>query len=215
MIEFAYQPSTWLPYLALVFDLVKGVAWPLAALVAVLVVRKPLGQALTRMMRFSAGGVEAEFAGAQKAFEPSIAGYKLLTPQDTEAIRSVEQSITAGLDNIDATQIQSRLVNTLANNMLERHFAMVTVNIFGGQVELIRAISSADGSLSSSEVSNFFSGQKSKFKELQDYNLDLYLKLLVDSQLINRSDDGISITMFGREYLRLLDKHSQFDNRPF
>jgi hypothetical protein len=144
VIDFAYPASTGLPYLLILSQILTGIAWPLAAFIALLLFKGPITQAIGQLKEVALpGGARAQFQSAKTATEGAQPNEVLLSDVDGKSdvdkagtnlpsyLLHNEDLLLSELAKYPEVEHKAILVRALVFERLHKHFAVVFCNIFG------------------------------------------------------------------------------------
>lgn len=204
MIDHPYAPETLLPYLLLVVELAKAIAWPASVLLIFFVLREPIATLLSRIRNLSAAGVEVGLEPKQEKLsansDPAI--ISKVSDEKTEAFRALEELIRKDLTKIDPANREELLINQLTGEKLLRHFTSTYSQIFGSQIALLRSLEQSEKGMSLVELENYFKEVQSRYPELKDWDSIQYVRFLEGSRLLNKENGAIILTDIGADFLK-------------
>ena len=211
-----YEPSTWIPYIVIILDFLKGVAWPLAALGIAALFSKEIKQILPRIKQLGPTGVHLE-SPEQEGSKPddvTAAGIASVSlgPLIDPVAANFEENTNDILENIPEVERVPRLVRALAFQQLNKSFALAYHGIFGSQIRALRELNVRN--ISRSQADDWFKELQKENSAFAEWNLDEYLNYLFSWQLVEESMGLISITETGRNFLRFLVEHKLSEDRP-
>ena len=206
----------------LAVDLLKQIAWPLAAVLIALSFRAEFRALLPKLRRVGPTGLEFEVERQQiRAAVVAAPGELKELPglSRTQAMARVErllhdrlhQSITKQEDREDL------LVRLLAQSHLETLFEQTYRLIFGSQISALKILNQHQGvTVSEADARAHFERLKELHPEVyQHYGYEQWLGFLLGRDLIMRSDDTFAITDIGRDFLLYLTAKGLPENKPF
>lgn len=210
-----YEPNTWIPYLVVLLDFLKGVAWSLAALGIAALFSKEIKQILPLIKQLEPGGLhlespEQEWSKPDEIAAAGIASVSLEALVDP-VVTKIKADTNTILESIPDAERVPRLVRALAVQQLSKRFTFAYYGIFGSQIRALRKLN----------VRNIPRGQADEwYKKLQaenpafsDWNLDEYLNYLFKWGFIGESMGVMSITETGWNFLRFLVEHKLSEDR--
>lgn len=206
--------------LALIFDLLKGIAWPLAIVVIAFLFKSDLKLLLPRIREAGPTGVKFDpIASQQKA--GSEAADDLTELKDlpgfsrTEAIAAVERNLRASLQQIDEGKRFDVLVRVVAEARLVAFFERIYGLIFGSQIQLLRLLNIEN--LKIDAVKAFFDTVQAQYPEVFNKSdaFDSWLGFLIGNGLVRRSGDEVEITEYGRDFLVFLTGQRLPENKQY
>lgn len=215
MLNEAYAPETWIPYLLLAGDLLKGIAWPTALVVAACLFRGELRGLLARVSKATREGVEfspvhQETTAARTDSGANLNVEKLPELFDPRAIE-VEQTNKSFLAEIPAEKREERLLRALTIQQMNAGFSKAYADIFGSQIRTLHLLNSRN--IPRSEAEKLFSNLQAEHPVFETWDLDKYLKFLRAWHFVNEADGQISITATGRGFLQFLIAHGLSEDR--
>lgn len=217
MLEHAYLPSTWLPYLLIVVELVSVLAWPLVIFFAAHLFSEEIRQAFRRILRIGKDGIEFKGVPQQNnsfSFEDELESNRLTASQIKDSyFAEVRESIERETATIDQEQLVSVLKNALSSRMIERHFALVYAQIFTDQIRFLKLINSSESSIDYSVAEDFVDDLLKQNKFYEDWNLTKFIQYLENNKLLESRDDGIHLNQTGRNFLNFLNYFGLSDVR--
>jgi hypothetical protein len=192
-----------IPYLTLLVDLVKGIAWPLLIFGIAYAFRQPLKELLPRVRRAGPTGIEiADQSELVRKWTGELR--QLPNLQRTTAIETLEKAIHTDLELTREDERTDLLVNRLAQNRLAAIFERVYGAIYGSQIAGLRALVNAGGKVTMSDAVQYFDEAKSKKPELNEVEFGAWLEFLRVFNLIKIENETISISELGRDFLLYL-----------
>ncbi len=204
MLDHPYLPSTWLPYLAVLFQFLGTISWPLALVILGVAFKKDLAALVNRVTGFKVAGADVTFSNQsdQPLLEqPTRQELKTLAGLErTPAIAKIELQLHQTLEQFPASDRLHLAVRLLAQARLETAYAIVHMVIFGSQITLLERIRSA-GSVDRKFIDDYFEKVKSEHDFFEDKDVDGYLHFLFTKELIAEDNGLISLTDFGDDYL--------------
>jgi hypothetical protein len=101
-------------------------------------------------------------------------------------------------------QTNQILVRQLAASQVIAWFEKTYYNIFGSQIALLQLASLKDN-VTDDEISKIFEKAKNKSPDdLESWSTDQYLEYLIQSQLIEKIENGFANTKRGNEFIKIL-----------
>lgn len=210
-----YGPGTIIPYLIILFDLLKGVSWPAAAFGVIYLFRNQLSDVLSRLIK--ASPTEFLFRPIDQTVNENqeIASSKISTEHlekiEDEVARHIEENNRAELVKLPVDQREGALLRALTIQQLHKSFAIIYSNIFGSQIRTLRRLNS--GEISKGDALKMYESLLSEEPALSEWDLDRYLKYLLHWELIVEVDGWYAITNTGRSFLIFLDHAGLSEDR--
>jgi hypothetical protein len=152
----------------LIFDLLKGLAWPVVVLVLVLLFRSKLQELIPRVKKAGPSGLEFD-TQVQKNIPTSTPGeLKRLPLPQTAAISTQEKIIHQQLEQYSVDQRVDLLVNQLAQAQLSTVFERVYGAIYASQIAGLRALVQAGGRVPLADAIKYFDDVKTRHPDFYD-----------------------------------------------
>jgi hypothetical protein len=208
--------------LALVFDLLKGIAWPLAVFGIACLFRREIKALLPRIKRAGPSGIEVSEATAieiqeyTKIQQPGEITAKPELKQlpgisRTPAIADLEMQLHESLTRLNPQHPVDVLIRELAESRLRTFFERVYNLITGSQIRLLRYLNTAQNA-SMDEVGQFFETTKTQFPEIySEATLEQWLGFLLRWNLIQANNDKLVLTKPGKDFLLFLHEQGLAD----
>lgn len=214
MLDFAYKPITTLPYLMVLADLLKGIAWPTAFIVVGYYFRPELRGLLGKVHKVSRDGIEFTHI-EQKTNRPDHASAVAITdaPLKSRAAIIIEEENKKQLEVFAPAVREAVLLRSLTLQQLQKFFALAYGNIFGSQIQLMKDLSQKP--LPREVVENYVDEQKAIHPELRDWPLDQYLHFLFQWEFIEFHEGIYRLTDTGGLFLLFLAQHNLSEKRWF
>lgn len=186
----------WLEWARSIFDLIKGVSWPLALFFVIWLFRKELRAQIPRLRSATVTGLE--FQDQQNAVVEAKA---LVSEPDhiLASVKAIEEDLLKQVDELQEHIRLPRAIRLLAVARLERAFERVFSQIFGTQIELLRRLQVKTMSFSEAEL--FYKNVVEQYAIFDEIELHQYLRYLVQNGLLIAEGDNLSITDVGRDFL--------------
>ena len=206
----------------LISKLAEHMSWPVAAIVIVLMLRKPIANAIEKLKKAKIQGSEFDFGSLpeQKTEKLEAGSVNIPIPTDTIGMQQeFEALIRRDLEaaNIsDPQELQNILVSHLAATQLTAAYERVNSSIFGSQIDLLRSLNSISGTAKESSLKLFYDSAKSKYPEFYEQaSFEEYLNYLLGMNLIDKQTDEYNITKFGIGYLVYIAEKGLTGHRHF
>ena len=228
------EVCSWTP--ALIADLVKGVAWPLVALVIGIGFRTRISEAARSFfstntvseVSASPTGLSAKFVAAKQTSETLDAGGSNATnlprTMSIDAVRErhnqhltefsdeLYRAVTAHLDALtigeeEKIELLAREISLLQSAI--RYFDINKV-LFRSQFNLFSLMSNNNGYIAKEDAHRHFSSTKELVgAALFDWDWIKYISYPVSHNLISEDLDGYKLTSLGRSYVSFMSKNPQ------
>ena len=193
----------------------ESLIWPSVALllgiVAIVVLRKPLGRLLDRITHIDKIGIKAasqEIAAATKDAEKPFAVRDVMELGYNEVIKDHERMIQEAIAKIRFSTPEERealLLRALARSQVYAQFHRISMLMFGSQLGIVVQASSQPAGISEDLVKKTYEDAKkgdSLFHESTSY--ESYKGFLLNTKLLCWEGDRLKITIFGKEFLKFL-----------
>lgn len=200
---------------ALLADVIKALAWPAAVVTIAYWFRDDLRKKIPGLTK--AGPTGVEFDVQKRVVAKSWTGELKEIPgiSRTPTMALIEKSIHEALQIYNPDSHVDLLVRQLAQSRLEGVFERVYGPIFGSQILGLRALAAKPaGKVLRGEALQFFDELKSKSVISADIAFEAWLQYLVAFDLVKKTDDEVSITDVGRDFLMFLSAKGLPENRP-
>ncbi|CDZ57175.1 Hypothetical protein NGAL_HAMBI2566_17280 [Neorhizobium galegae bv. orientalis] len=208
----------WLEWAKAVFDLLKGVAWPLSLFLIVWLFRSQLRARIPDLISVGPGG--AVLQPPKQPTQPDLPTG--LPAQNTDVWRSdlslakhplptvqeVIDQIKVQLPTVPEEERVSRLVVGLAEAQIERNFEHVWGLIFGSQIKVLERLKVED--LSYDEAKLSFEAEVLRVTPgLKGFDFHQWTQFLLGQELVTLKEDRFSLTQLGRDFLVFKDLRKQ------
>jgi hypothetical protein len=206
-------------FIALFFDLLKGIAWPVAVVIVAVAFRTDIKALLPRIRRAGPSGVEFDPAAQQNsAAESRSAAASVLQPlpglDRTPTIEALEKHLLQALAVVDESKKVALLVRLLAQARLEHAFALIYNSIFGSQIAFLRYLEKTVRA-SQSDAQSYMETAKARAPELYgNYGFGGWMSFLVSQGLVDVANEELTITGFGRDFLLYLSARKLSETKP-
>jgi hypothetical protein len=202
---------TWLEFTKASFDLVKGIAWPLALAIVVYWFRGELRSNIPRLREAGPGGVKLDPADQQQADQSSpITEAGELKPIPgfgrTPTIERVERELHKDLERYPESERLGVTVRVLAEARIATSFERIYRLIFGSQIFALRTLNAHPNGIEIDSARAFYE-QKVKAAhpdELKDFTFDAWIGFLIHQNLVAVKNNIHLITNNGRDFLQYI-----------
>jgi hypothetical protein len=203
-------------------ELIRAIAWPTVALIALFVFRDSIKKLLERATKVGPGGIEAappkQEIGKDTALVTPSAADKLLKEFDNKLLVETEKIITDFLDSshLEGTEREKVLVRYFAGVAITERFERIWFWIWGSQLKTLNALNSIKpNGLPVEGLEEFYNGGKSMNPELYtNYGFEQWLAFLKTWALVREDAGKITITVAGEEFLKFLVQTGLTTNKP-
>lgn len=214
-------PHEWV---ALVVDLVKALAWP----IAVGVIAWRLGPGFLdaikgRSVNVEAFGVRASVTAIEQQIaspdspanrpplEPPVPA---VAPIVRETVQLVEGEIRTELSKYAPADREPALINALAATRVRGQHEFNYNRIFGSQIEGLKQIDQLGGA-TVDQAHVFFEPYARQYPQVYDnYGFEGWLSFMVNAGLVARTGDRLTATPFGHDFLVYLREVRLFEAKP-
>lgn len=189
----------------------EAFAWPGAAVVlglgAIIVFRHQFAALIARTKRVGKIGLETydnpQTPAPIKKADPLA---EFMGSYDNALLRDQESAIERDLERlslIDPTDAREALIRALAGVQILAAFERVQSMIWASQIELLTLLNARPMALNEAEVKPFYDRASELYPLLyRHHSFEGWLSFLQSHLLIERQNDTLAITRFGREYLK-------------
>lgn len=209
-----------MPFVTALFDLLKGIAWPIAIVLIALAFKVEIRALLPRLRKAGPTGVELDPAEQQREAPNSTA---VTTTSDvikdlpgisrTPAMEALERGIHAELQKRPEGDRVALAVRALAQSQLETAFERIYQWIFGSQILGLRRLHERT-TVSVEDARQFFEEFRSKDPTAYgSYGFNEWLGFLINQGLVRRDGDAVTITEIGRDFLQYLFAQRKAENK--
>ena len=225
MLDFNYAPSTGLPYIALVVEALRWIAWPIAIVVIAATFREPIGRLIKNIKNFTVAGSRVEFIPQQLGSSDTLGevlpsdqstkeGLPILEQSLTPAQRAIRDTVKKELEDYPEKDRSEILVAAVAKERLLRHFTAAYSNMFGSQIRSLEILNQRNGRITLDEASKEYSELQKEIPELSSWTLERYISYLRRFQLIDLDSENIFLTDIGRDFIIWLNAVGADKNKP-
>ena len=202
-----------------VFGILKIVIWPILVLVIVLILRKSIINLVDRIQKFGIGGVSAE-ARQQKNDQaetlPKQDEKKFDTKNLDKALNQFSDSTINHFANLVDTETSQKEINDFKDKSdvlykysqllyLLNSFNRLYEVIYGSQLSILNKINTTANETKDS-VKSFYDDAARYYPDFYSaYNYDEYFGFLISQGLlVQQENETISISAYGRDFLKFL-----------
>lgn len=203
----------WLEWAKALFDLVKGIAWPLALFMIVWVFRNQLRERIRDLISVGPTGAVLQPPSQQQTVQSIVDLSAVEIP--LQSARPITQRIENEMQDVPQTERYHKLVVALAVSRLERAFEWVFSIIFGSQILALRHLSTVEF-VTTSAAEAFFHEKVVPINPEFYSNVEYWRwnSFLVGQQLVKIEGNHVSITELGRDFLLFVDVNKPNESRP-
>ncbi|MGO7370083.1 hypothetical protein ACCT04_14725 [Rhizobium ruizarguesonis] len=204
----------WIEWAKVIFDLFKGVAWPLTVFAVVWIFRREMRERIKDIISVGPTGavLHAPTQPAQPKPPTGLANFH----HPLASVQTLIEQIDKQLDDVPEDQRIQRLVVNLAEAQIDRQFEFIFGLIFGSQILALRRLKET-GPVTYESAKRVYDEEvkpanKQKLPEY-DMDFDKWASFLLDNNLVRRENDSFLITDFGRDFLTFVDLRKQAFSR--
>ncbi|WP_143597869.1 MULTISPECIES: hypothetical protein [unclassified Thioclava] len=225
MLNVSYEPSTGLPYIALLVEALRWLSWPVAIVVIAFIFREPLKGLLRNIKHLTVGNNRAEFIPQQRgnsgALDDSLPGEQrsnkvlpILEENLTPAQREIRDSVREELEDHPEHERLEILIAAVAKERLLRHFASAYSNIFGSQIRALELLNQRGGQISLEEARKEYAILQKELTDLASVPFEGYIRYLTDFRLVDVDAECIRLTPIGRDFVIWLNAIGANKDKP-
>lgn len=196
------------------FDLIKGIAWPLAILLIALIFKRDLKNILPRIRKAGPAGIELDsLEQQQRAPVPKEDRHTGLGPV-SPIVELKEEAIRKDLELYKPEAREPALIRNLALFQFWASFENAYGIIFGSQIRALRQWNSV-GRVNLHDARSFFEREaKAAFPEAyKDASFESWAEFLRARGFISFEGDEEVVTDLGREFLKFLSDRGYPENK--
>ncbi|NIZ63093.1 hypothetical protein DL239_19185 [Sedimentitalea sp. CY04] len=211
----SYEPGTFIPYLILIFDLIKGMSWPLAVAVVAYFFSSELKDLIPRVSHVGKDGIVIspphQVVPELKKVESVEPSDKLLKELSDPSAIVLEEENRRSLEAVTDGTKEDRLLRALTIQQMYFGFARAYADIFGSQIRALKELNSNGKTRSEAEAQ--FADLKKELPVFEKWSLDSYIKFLCDWNFIEEKNGRFEITLTGRNFLLYLVEFGLSEDR--
>lgn len=194
----------WLEWVKVGADLLKGIAWPLAAFALVWMFRDQIRPRLGHLRKLGTGGVEFD----AQPLEPRQTHGGVLQPIPPHPMKTVNALIDAIQSELTRYQDDYRetvLVASLAQARVDAAFEYIFGLIFQSQISALREV--AVSPIALQEARKLYETRivPTNPELYSTLDFDVWTRFLIGQQLVKIEDEVVSITDAGIDFLLFVD----------
>lgn len=198
--------TNWIEWAKVVFDLAKGIAWPLAGASIIFYFRNEIRDRIKDVVSVGPGSIVLRNPQEQVKQNPPTGLVKPIS-HPFSTVPKVVEKITKELNDVPEDERMTRLVSVLAEAQVDRNFEFIWGMIFGSQIQALRRLREV-GSVSVDDAKRFFNEEvkPAHGDAFKDYSYEQWADFLHAHSLVEIIDrDRIGLTDLGRDFLLFLD----------
>jgi len=195
-----------------------GLAAAVVGVAALFVLRPALLRLFDRMKRVGKEGAVFEQDSVQAGASPVLTYEDMMNSPSSASVLDREKLIHEKFRKIKATSDEERvkaLIRAFAMNRLEMEFNDIGHLIFGSQLRLLVALTSAARPLPVGDAKSIYEEAVAQFPDIhKGRSFDMWSGYLKESGLVHITGDQIDITQYGSDFLKhLVDKRRTYDRK--
>jgi hypothetical protein len=210
-------------------EFAKYGAWPLAALIFLLILTfsfrerigriiDKIGPAIDRLKKVGPLELTSGPQSQQPVNLPAESLPKILHPLETPVLTAQEEAIRKDVEKLFPNDLSGRvnsLVTHLAATQMALAFEMINKLIWGSQLELLLHVNSLHNGAAVDELKRFYDKAAAAHQDgLKEYPFENYVGFLINSRLLVRTNGRVLITPFAKEFLAHLARTGATYPRP-
>lgn len=214
-----------MPFIDDLLRLIARLAWPGFAVFFTWRFRAAISEAIPllagRVTEVGPSGLELSPVNEQRDAPPeNPAQDAAVEPQVVQEpvspfLAGLQAAMRISADTIPEADRTERLIRALVVARLELGHERVYRNIFGSQIRALIMLRSRKIA-SEMDARTFFQTETASMQEFYfGYGFDGWIHFLLNQNLIQRIDDGFTITSFGEDFVSYIDRISLPTNKPF
>jgi hypothetical protein len=200
----------WLELTKTVFDLIKGIAWPLMILWVVLLFRKQVADLIPRIVRLGKDGVEVSpaarlqtLAGQTPSEAEELAKARFAQAPTPQFIKDLETDIWNQLETNPNEEKLPLAVRAIAYARTAVRCERTYGLIFGSQIRGLRELINPTKPVTVDDAKTYYEEnvKVAHTSFYKDFPFEAWLGFLVSQELVEVEDGLIRISDFGRWFL--------------
>ncbi|TBY93582.1 hypothetical protein E0H35_25655 [Rhizobium leguminosarum bv. viciae] len=198
----------WLDWTKAVFDLLKGIAWPVSILSVVWIFRQEVRERIKDIISVGPSGAVLQVPKQPTVAKPATGLAETQHPLAT--VKALIDKIGVQLNDTPEDERIPKLVINLAEAQIERGFEFIWGLIFGSQVTALRRLKE-QGPIPVDEAKRLYEKEvlPANKELLPDWDFDQWTLFLKNQQLVKLENDQFSLTDLGRDFLAFVDLRKQ------
>ncbi|MGR9149485.1 hypothetical protein ACU8MT_08460 [Rhizobium leguminosarum] len=198
------QGAAWLEWFKAIFDLLKGISWPLALFLVIWIFREPIRARIPFVIQLGPTG-----AVFQPGQQPDQGGANPLQtvshplPTVNDLATSIQEELLAFVPE----QREQRLVRALAEARVMADFEFIFANIFQSQIDALSEL--ASGPKAIAEAKEYFEETvRPMNKELYSrWDFEQWSAYLLSQKLVEVENGTVQITQKGIDFLDFVRRY--------
>jgi hypothetical protein len=209
MLDHAYTPETWLPYLLILVDFLKALAWPIAVGFVAFTYREGISKLIQRINSVSVGGAKADFVLKQDSNEKAEIDRSIqkqsINPLRSPAMDRLERKLSSDIEGLPDDEARRILLSAFTKERMEKVFSLAYANILAAQIDALKALIKEGGHIGWEAANSEFTALQENEPLFKQWNLDKFLSYLKSYEFISTNEHGIDITDYGTDFLNFLN----------
>lgn len=182
----------------------SSIAWPAAAFGVVILFKNDIKASFPRITEAGIGGLKLQGQQTVRAASSfATTGALKKFPEHfkrTAMMERVERNLHETLTLYREEEHVDLLVRELAVSRLRTACEAIWGNVFQSQIDAMVFIEHTGGKTTKSEMERFYVA--SRYPE--DFTFDVWLRYLVNNDLVEVADDSVTVTDLGRDFIEWL-----------
>jgi hypothetical protein len=191
-----------LEWVKALFDLLKGIAWPLAAFVLVWLFRDQIRPRLGQLRKLGTSGLEFDPQPLDPARQ---GGIQPLPPHPMKTVNALIEQLKDELARFRDDYRETALIANLAQARVESNFEYIFGVIFQSQISALRELASKPLTLSEARKMYETAIVPTNPEFYSTVDFDAWSKFLILQQLVTVDGESVSITDLGSDFLLFVD----------
>lgn len=198
-------------------DTVVALAWPAVVLALAFLFRKEIVGLLPRIETIGKDGVRLKPMEQQRypTYRPSVAELKINETLSDPKLKELKVIVDEIYFDDEPTTRDAKLRLALAQQALQKHFALTYSNIFGSQISALLSLNAlSNGSIKRVDAEVEFEKLQAENPVFKNWTLSDYISYLVSNGLVLETEGAIQITETGRNFISFLVQNGLSFRRP-
>ncbi|MCQ1778233.1 hypothetical protein NOJ05_13580 [Neorhizobium galegae] len=188
----------WLEWAKAIFDLVKGIAWPLALVVLVWLFKDQIRARIPYIKQLGPTGAVFEVVGQPSS--PQVSTPLSMMTHPLPSVNSLAADVRHELQSFVVEEREPRLIRALAEARVIGEFEFIFGVIFGSQIRFLADLAAGPQSLATAEA--FYAEVQANNPALAaEWDFAKWSMFILDQKLIEADDATVKITQKGIDFL--------------
>ncbi|MDH7803783.1 MULTISPECIES: hypothetical protein [unclassified Rhizobium] len=199
-----FASTNWMEWAKVIADLIKGIAWPVAATFIVFIFRKQIRDRIKDIVSLGPTGAVLQPSNQQLQSKPTTGLQKTAT-HPLPTVQALITKIEGELGNVADEERIPKLIYTLAEAQIERSYEVVWGAIFGSQILAMRRM--LEGTFTMEEARALYDNDvRPHIKDPDKYSFYDWCNFLLRQNLVSSAENGqLLITEYGRDFISFID----------